>query len=143
MLTRGGNEPSKRIELPQEMTWRAFQISVHGVGELSFPVVLQRPNHHDPRSKQDDEEVLIIGDAPTTQTYFQIGSRLSGVTAAASGPGRGISKRNTYNVHMPERGDRHFQSKVSMLTRDALQKRPYDSLQFGDVRMQITRTPIK
>lgn len=125
------------------MQWAAFQVSVHGVRELSFPVILTRPNHHEPRSEQDDEEILIIGDAPKTQTYFQIGSRLSGVTAGGSGPSRGISKRNTYIVHMPERRNRHFQSKVSMLTRDALHDQPSDSLQSNGVRVQVSRTPIK
>lgn len=84
-LDRGRDEPQVQVELPPDMNWHAFQISVQGVRKLSFPVVLQRPNHHERRSVQDDEEVLIIGKNREAQLHFHLGSRTTGVTGGGMG----------------------------------------------------------
>lgn len=141
-LSRGGQKPEKTIQLPSGLKWYAFHVSVDGVRELSFPVVLERPHHHDPRTLQDDEEIVIVGDAAKTQTYFRIGSRLSGVTAGGSGPSRGISKRNHYRVPMQARQEHRFAGDVSMLASDKLQSRPSEILQSGEVSVQVVRQSI-
>lgn len=143
MLKRGGAKPTQTVQLPQGMSWRAFQISVHGVRELSFPVVIQRPHHHEPRSHQDDEEILIIGDARQTRMCFQIASRLTGVDGSGSGGGLGISKRNNFTVSMPAIQDSRFQSQVSMLPLTALDNQPFDAVEFDDVRVEVIRKRLQ
>lgn len=153
-LDRGTDAPlpTERIKLPSGMSWRAFHISVHGVRELSFPVVLQRPHHHEKRSLQDDEEVWILGEARKTQLHFYVGSRTTGVTCGGSGRSWGVSKTRPLKVAMPAVRDYSFRSKVSMLPAEALHGRPTEFIESRERRIfkskririiEVVREPAK